>query len=247
MKEQVPLLVRVPSFISGRHPLLKLLIGAGLLGSFLFLPDRSWWAVTGKLTVLLILFFASGGRSRWKSLLRVYLVLTGFLGLLLLCTVIGDIFSGSSMMAFFRSTAFKSVWTVTISFLVAGTLDYRECVILTRMLHLPPLIASQILLIVTIWGKLLEEFHQVPLAWKSRGVTSGYVRRHPRILIDLLKVVLFRITARAGRLELALLGRGFSGRLYTCFSPVWAPADTRTLLGFIGLLLCLYLAVVGGV
>ncbi|MFH1039261.1 MAG: CbiQ family ECF transporter T component [PVC group bacterium] len=231
-----PLLARVPSFLAGRHPLLKLLIWGGVLGAFLLVPDRSPRAAAGKLAVLIILFFISGGRRRWKGLLRAFLLLAGFLSILFLCTILGDRVSGGSSMIFFRAMAFRSAGAVTISFLAAGSLDYRECVYLTRMLHLPPFFTSQVLLVVMIWGKLLEEFYQVPLAWESRGVTSRYVRRHPRILVDLLKVVLLRVTGRAGRLELALIGRGFSGRLYTCFSASWSLADTVTLLGFIGLL-----------
>jgi len=35
----------VPSYLGGRHPLLKVLVGAGLLAVFLLIPDepRRWW------------------------------------------------------------------------------------------------------------------------------------------------------------------------------------------------------------
>ena len=170
-------------------------------------------------------------RSRWKSIIRILLLLSGFLGILLLCTILGKLVTDQGNLIFFREMVFKSFWTVTISFLIGGTIQYRECVYFSRVLKIPQAISTQILLVILIWGKLFKEFFRVPLAWKSRGITSRYLRRHPGMIAGLLKVVLFRVTRQATRLELSLVSRGFTGSLYTCFSASWSPMDSLTLLG----------------
>ncbi|MEA1927044.1 MAG: CbiQ family ECF transporter T component [Candidatus Auribacterota bacterium] len=181
------------------------------------------------------------GPARWKNLLRIILLLSGFLGILLLCTILGKLVTDQGNLTFFREMVFKSFWTVTISFLIGGTIHYRECVYLSRVLRIPQTISTQILLVILIWGKLFAEFFRVPLAWKSRGITSRYLRRHPGMIAGLLKVVLFRVTRQATRLELSLVSRGFTGRLHTCFTASWSPVDSLTLLGVTVMIFGLFL------
>ncbi|HDL65090.1 MAG TPA: hypothetical protein ENH12_06865 [Proteobacteria bacterium] len=226
-----PLLSVERSFVSTRHPLLKVLIGIALLVVFFIIPDQSISVIAAKGGVLIILWFGTGGPARWKSIIRILLLLSGFLGILLLCTILGKLVTDQGNLIFFREMVFKSFWTVTISFLIGGTIHYRECVYFSRVLKIPQAISTQILLVILIWGKLFKEFFRVPLAWKSRGITSRYLRRHPGMIAGLLKVVLFRVTRQATRLELSLVSRGFTGSLYTCFSASWSPMDSLTLLG----------------
>ena len=164
-----------------------------------------------------------------------------FFVILFLCTILGDLMTDRGDLTFFREMVIKSIWTVMITFLIGGTIDYRECIYLSRILKIPRNISSQVLLVILIWGKLFKEFSRVPSAWKSRGITSRYLRRHPVMIAGLLKVVLFRVTRQAARLELSLVSRGFSGGLYTCFTASWSPVDSLTLLGTAAILLGIFL------
>jgi len=231
-----PLLSVGRSFLSSRHPLLKVLIGIGLLAVFFIIPDYSLSVAAAKGGVLILLWFGTGGPARWKSLLRILLLLSGFLGIILLCTILGKLVTDQGNLTFFRDMVFKSFWTVTISFLIGGTIHFRECIYLSRILKIPQTISTQILLVILIWGKLFKEFFRVPLAWKSRGISSRYLSRHPGMIAGLLKVVLFRVIRQATRLELSLVSRGFIGRLYTCFTASWKPVDSLTLLGVAAML-----------
>jgi hypothetical protein len=241
MNGHPPLLAVEGSFVTSRHPLLKVLIGVGLLVAFFIIPDHPLSVIAAKGGILILLWLGTGGSARWKSLFQVFLGLAGFLGIFLLCTILGKLVSDQGSLTVFREMVLKSFWTVTISFLIAGTIHYRECVYLSRILKIPQAISSQVLLIILIWGKLFKEFSRVPLAWKSRGITSRYLRRHPGMIAGLLKVVLFRITRQATRMEFALSSRGFSGRLYTCATAIWSPVDSLTLLGVGIILLGLFL------
>jgi energy-coupling factor transporter transmembrane protein EcfT len=240
-----PLLSVGRSFVSSLHPLLKVLIGIGLLTAFFIIPDQSLSLVAAKGGVLLLLWFETGGLARWKSLLRILFLLSGFLGILFLCTVLGKLMTDQGNLTFFREMVFKSFWTVTISFLISGTIHFRECIYLSRFLKIPQAVSTQVLLVILIWGKLFQEYFRVPLAWKSRGITSRYLRRHPVMIAGLLKVVLFRVTRQATRLELSLVSRGFTGRLYTCFSASWKPVDSLTLLGVMVMLFSLFFLSLG--
>jgi len=239
-----PLLAIERSFVTARHPLLKVLMGAGLLVTFLIIPDHPRSVIAAKGGILILLWLGTGGAARWKSLFRVFIGLAGFLGILFICTILGQLLSGQGSLTIFRDMVIKSCWTVTVTFLIAGTIHYRECVYLSQILKIPQAISSQVLLIILIWGKLFNEFSRVPLAWKGRGITPRYLRRHPGMIAGLLKVVLFRVICQATRLELSLVSRGFTGRLYTCFATSWALADSLTLLGvavMISSLLLIYL------
>jgi len=90
-----------------------------------------------------------------------------------------------------------------------------------------------VLLVILIGRKIAREFSRVPAAWKSRGLSARCLRRHPVRTAGLLTVVLLRTVDQGVRLETALLGRGFSGRLYTCFSARWGRADSAALLIFL--------------
>lgn len=241
MNEYPPLLSVGRSFITSRHPLLKVLIGIGMLAVFFIIPDHSLSVVAAKVGILILLWLGTGGPARWKSLLRIFLILSGFLGVLLLCTIMGKLVTDQGNLNFFGEMVFKSFWTVTISFLIGGTIDYRECIYLSRTLNISQTISSQVLLVILIWGKLFKEFSRVPSAWKSRGITSRYLRRHPGMIAGLLKVVLFRVIRQATRLELSLVSRGFTGRLYTCFTASWSPVDSLTLLGITVVIFSLFL------
>ena len=236
-----PLLSVGRSFISSRHPLLKISIGIGFLAIFFIIPDSSLPVAAVKLGILILLWLVTGGSPRWKSLFRILLLLSGFLGILFLCTILGALATDQGNMTFFREMVFKSFWMVTISFLIGGTIEYRECIYLSRILKIPPMISSQILLVILIWGKLFKEFSRVPLAWRGRGISSRYLRRHPGMIAGLLKVVLFRVTCQATRLELSLVSRGFTGRLYTCFTSSWSLIDSLTLLGVAIIIFSLFL------
>ncbi len=85
------------------------------------------------------------------------------------------------------------------------------------------------LLVILIGRKIAREFSRVPAAWRSRGLTARCLRRHPARVAGLLTVVLLRTVDQGVRLETALIGRGFSGSLYTCFSARWTAADTLAL------------------
>jgi len=245
MNHNLPILSIGRSFLTSRHPLLKVVIGIGLLLVFFIIPDHPRSVIAAKGGILILLWLGTGGAARWKSLFRVLLGLAGFLGIFLLCTILGKFVSDQGSLAIFREMVLKSFWTVTISFLIAGTIHYRECVYLSRILKIPQTISSQVLLIILIWGKLFKEFSRVPLAWKGRGITPLYLRRHPGMIAGLLKVVLFRVTCQATRLEMSLVSRDFTGRLYTCFAASWAVADSLTLLGVAVLISSLLLISLG--
>ncbi len=218
--------------IAARHPLFKLVLALGTLSAFLLVPDRTAGAVAGKLAVLGAIFFLSGGIGRAGSLLRGGLALFGFLAVLLICALLGDLLSGGDSLHFFFALAGKSFWTLAVSLLLFETIRYTECVYLSRLLRVPPRLAVQILLVILIGRKIAREFSRVPAAWKSRGLSARCLRRHPARTADLLTVVLLRAVDQGVRLETALLGRGFSGRLYTCFSARWGRADSAALGGF---------------
>lgn len=230
-------LTAVPSYLAGRHPLLKVLVGAGLLTVFLLLPDRTPAVVAGKGAIIVLLWLCTGGFSRLEGCFRVLLFLLSFLGIIFIFTLLGDLFAGAASLEFFRRLTLKSIWAVTISFLIAGTIDFRECIYLGHILKFPPSISSQLLLVILIWGKLFEEFRHVPAAWKSRGLTSRYLKRHPGLIAGLLKMVLLRSVRQASRLELSFLGRGFAGKLYTFFTASWSTLDSLILIGTAALLL----------
>ncbi|MDP8214846.1 MAG: energy-coupling factor transporter transmembrane component T [Candidatus Euphemobacter frigidus] len=227
----------VPSYLGGRHPLLKVLVGAGLLAVFLLIPDRTPAVVAGKGVIIVLLWLGTGGFSRLEGCFRVLLFLFSFLGIIFIFTLLGDAVSGTAGMALFRRLAIKSIWAATISFLIAGAINYRECIYLSRILKIPSPISSQMLLVILIWGKLFEEFRHVPAAWKSRGLSSRYLKRHPELIARLLKMVLLRTVRQASRLELSFLGRGFAGKLYTFFTASWSTLDSLTLIGTAALLL----------
>lgn len=222
----------VNGLLARRHPLFKVLLGAGTLSAFLLLPDRTLPAVAAKLAVLLVVFFLAGGPSRRGSLLRGGLALSGFLAVFLLCSLLGDALSGGNTIPLFLSLARKSFWTLAISLLLFGAVEFREWVYLSRILKIPPRIAAQSLLIILIGGKIAREFSRVPAAWKSRGLTARCLRRDPARATGLLTLLLLRVTCQGGRLEQALIGRGFTGRFHTCFSARWGRADTLALLIF---------------
>lgn len=242
MNEYPPLLKVERSFITSRHPLLKILLGLGLWLVFFIIPDRHLLVITWKMIVLILIFFATGGPARWKSLLRILLFLIVFLAVIFFCTLLGNLVTNRGNLIFFRQMVLKSSWTVLIAFLIGGTIHYRECVYLGRILRIPPAISSQLLLVILIWGKLFKEFIRVPEAWKSRGITARYLKKHPGMIGELLKVVLYRITIQADRLELTLLSRGFAGRLYTCYTASWTSLDSVTLLAAMIIVLGLFLA-----
>lgn len=241
MNGYLPLFSVGRSFVSSLHPLLKVLIGISLLAVFFIIPDHSLSVGAAKGGILILLWSATGGLARWKSILRILLLLSGFMAILLLFTILSKLVMDQGNLAFFREMVLKSFWTVIISFLICGTIHYRECIYLSRILRIPQTISSQILLVILIWAKLFQEFVRVPLAWKSRGITSRYLRRHPVMIAELLKVVLFRVIRQANRLELSLVSRGFTGRLYTCFSASWNSVDSLTLLGVTVMISSLFL------
>ena len=215
--------------LAARHPLFKLILAAGGLAIFLLLPDREFPIVLAKLALLGALFFVSGGFSRWRTLLRGGLALAGFLAVFLLFSLIGDAISGGDSLPFFLHLALKSFWTLALSLLLFGSLGYRECVYLARILRIPRRIAVQLLLVILIGRQVAREFARVPAAWKSRGLTAACLRRHPGRAAGLLTVVLLRAVDQGGRLETALIGRGFSGGLYTCFTAPWKAGDSLAL------------------
>ncbi|MEA1928827.1 MAG: hypothetical protein U9N73_11535, partial [Candidatus Auribacterota bacterium] len=86
-----PLLSVGRSFVSSRHPLLKVLIGIGLLAVFFLIQDHSLSVIVAKGGVLILLWFGTGGPARWKNLLRIILLLFCFLGILLLCAILGKL------------------------------------------------------------------------------------------------------------------------------------------------------------
>ena len=218
--------------LAARHPLSKLLLGLGTLAVFLLLPDRKAAAVAAKLAVLAAIFLVAGGIKRWRTLLRGGLALLGFLAVFLLCSLLGDALTGGGSLSFFFGMTVKSFWTLTISLLLFGSLGYRECVYLARILPLPRRISVQVLLVILIGRRVAREFSRVPAAWKSRGLSARCLRRHPGRAAGLLTVVLLRSVDQGGRLETALIGRGFSGELYTCFTTPWTAADSLALFGF---------------
>ncbi len=230
-----------------RHPLFKLVLAGGGLAGFLLLPDREVSVVLAKLALLGILFFISGGIRRRRTLLRGGLALAGFLAVFLLCSLIGDLLSGGDSLSFFLGMAVKSFWTLALSLLLFGSLGYRECVYLARILRIPRRIAVQLLLVILIGRQVAREFARVPAAWKSRGLSARCLRRHPGRAAGLLKVVLLRAVDQGGRLETALIGRGFSGELYTCFTAPWKAADSLALSVCLLAGTGLYLVATGGI
>ena len=65
----------VPSHLAGRHPLLKVLVGAGLLTVFLLLPDQTLAVVAGKGVIIVLLWLCTGGFLRLGGCFRVLLFL----------------------------------------------------------------------------------------------------------------------------------------------------------------------------
>ncbi len=233
--------------LAARHPLFKLVLGLGTLSAFLLLSDRPLSAVAAKLAVLGVIFVFSGGVHRWRSLLRGGMALLSVLAIFLFCSLLGDALSGGDSLPFFFNLAAKSFWTLSISLLLFSALNYSECVYLSRTLCLPRRLAVQILLVILIGRKIAREFSRVPAAWKSRGLTARFLWRHPARAVGLLSVVLLRTIDQGGRLETALIGRGFSGRLYTCFSARWTVADSAALGGFFLIVLLLRKFSSGGI
>lgn len=233
--------------LAARHPLFKLVLGLGTLSAFLLLPDRPLSAVAAKLAVLGVIFVISGGFHCWRNLLRGGMALLSVLAIFLFCSLLGDALSGGDSLAFFFTLAAKSFWTLSLSLLLFSALSYSECVYLCRALRVPPRLAVQILLVILIGRKIAREFSRVPAAWKSRGLTARFLWRHPARAVGLLTVVLLRTIDQGGRLEMALIGRGFAGRLYTCFSAHWTVADSAALGGFFLIILLLLKFSSGGI
>lgn len=219
--------------LAARHPIFKLVLAGGGLAAFLLLPDRELSVILSKVVLLGILFSVSGGISRRRTLLRGGLALFGFLAVFLIFALIGDALSGGDSLSFFLGMAVKSFWTLALSLLLFGSLGYRECVYLARVLRIPRRIAVQMLLVILIGRQVAREFARVPGAWKSRGLTAACLRRHPGRAAGLLTVVLLRAVNQGGRLETALIGRGFTGGLYTCFTASWKAADSLALSVFL--------------
>lgn len=111
--------------------------------------------------------------------------------------------------------------------------EFAEFVYLARILKIPSRLSVQGLLILLTGRKIAREFARVPAAWKSRGLDGRCLRRHPGRAAGLLTVVLLRAAEQGGRLETALIGRGFSGRFYTCYSASWTRADSAALAVFL--------------
>ncbi len=219
--------------ISSRHPLFKLLLGGATFLAFLLLPDQTFFSVSGKLAILLVIFLLSGGMGRWRILLRGGEGLVGFLAIFFLCSLLGDFFSGGDSLDLFFRLALKSFWALAVSLLLFGTLTFAECVYLAGLLRIPARVSVQALLIILIGQKIIREFARMPTAWKSRGLTPRCLRKHPVRVTGLLTVILLRVIRQGGRLEQALLSRGFNGRLYTCFSARWRAADSAALFLFL--------------
>ena len=195
--------------------MLKLITAAGLLIIYYFIPDQSLLVVGVKLGLIIIIAIFTPGFSSLKSWTRVLAFLAAFLFLIYSVTYLGILVSGKGNLVHLRRLALKSFWMVNISFLFTISFHYRELIYLFQTLKVPPALSAQVLLIFLIWSKLFAEFRQVPLVWKSRGVTAGMAGKKGRLVLDLLKVVLLRTLRGAARLERALLSRGFGGRLYT--------------------------------
>jgi energy-coupling factor transporter transmembrane protein EcfT len=217
------------SGLSKRHPLFKLLLGAGLLAVCLGVPDRSPAVVILKLGLIAGLGASTAIYTRWGSWLRALLLLAGFLLVLFAATGIGIWITGKGNLDRLGRLALRSFWAVNISFLIAMSFHFRETVYLSALLKIPAFISSQVLLIFHIWRKLLNEFRQVPLAWRSRGIGSGRIGKDPKSITMLLKVIFLRTVHRVGRLERALLNRGFDGEFFTFWGKPWLKSDTLAL------------------
>ena len=233
-----------PSFLGDLHPLLRLAGALGFCLVFLLLPDRSCGIVIVKLALIALLGALAGGFKTPGGWPVVLIAFGLFWGIVILLSTAGSYLQDRPYQFDLFKAIAKSFWTVNIIYLFGRTMRDRELIYLARALRLPPNFAAQVNLTLFSWEKLAAEFRKVPAAWASRGITAGLLRRRPRMLIDLLGVVFRRTMAKAAALERALVSRGFSGRLYTLYSPRWDSGDS---LGAVfGLLVLVGLIYLGG-
>jgi len=227
-------MARISDFIQGfwrrRHPWSRLAAIGLALAFFLLTPDRGAGTLSLKilLAAALILIPSRFEARRW---LKMFLPWASFTLLVGAATLISSIFSGNpapfSSPGFraFITLALRSFWLVNAAFSASLSFSYPELVFLARRLPFGGHAASQVLLVVMTWSKLLAEFGHVPLAWKSRGLKRG-LPRPARAARCLFQAALLRSLDKAYRLEIALIGRGFRGRFYTLWTSEWKAADS---------------------
>ncbi len=124
----------------------------------------------------------------------------------------------------FISICLRGMLAVQASLILVMTTGFMKICHGLRRMGLPAVFTTQLLMVHRYLSVLLREAASMDCARRSRG----YGRRHytPRLWGIFIGQLLVRTVARAGRIHMAMLSRGFDGNAALRSTMRWSAADT---------------------
>jgi cobalt/nickel transport system permease protein len=141
----------------------------------------------------------------------VFAVLMPFLGTGEQVVVLGVHLSVEGLWAAWNVLA-KATLGVVTSILLAATTDLRELLIGLERLRMPSLLVQIMTFMVRYGDVVADEMHRMRIARESRGFVARDVRQIP-VVARSAGALFIRTYERGERVHLAMLSRGYTGRM----------------------------------
>lgn len=224
-------------WVNALHPLVKLCITILYIGITVSFPKYN---LSGLLVMAVypVILFITGEISFWEGLRRLRIVLP------LACIVgvfnplfdreivmqLGNLAVSGGVLSMF-TLMIKGILTVFASYLLIATTTIEKICYALRMLHLPKVFVTQILLIYRYISVLLGEAKRITQAYSLRA--PGQKGIHFKVWGSLVGQLLLRSMDRAESLYESMCLRGYRGEFYYsskikmqwtdfCYLGVWA-------------------------
>ncbi len=205
-------------------PRVKVLCAAGAVVASAALPIARWPRLLA-LAALLVLAAAVGRVSvRWLAARLAFLVpLAAFLGLLVIfarvrgpddglyVALLGREISRAAAWAS-ASIVAKSALCLLAASVLLGTTSAERVLVALSALRVPALFVALCALAFRYVFLLTDEMQRMVRAMRARGKTKG-LRRTVRVLAAMTGALLVRSYMRSERVALAMVARGFSGKM----------------------------------
>lgn len=205
-------------WINRIHPLVKLFITIFYIA---ILVSFNRYHLTGTLGMIIypLIVFELGEISIKEALykLRLILPLVCFVGILnpVFDTTPCGTFSGINIttgMISMSTLILKGILSVLASYLLIATTTIEEICFALRILHIPKIIVTQILLIYRYIFVLLSEAEQITHAYSLRA--PGQKGIHFKVWGSLIGLLLLRSMDRADEVYQSMCLRGYQGEFY---------------------------------